>query len=160
MQADSDVDEFGSHSDVQATFKTPVAKRRKSSLSSSASSSTTTTNVESTLSLATDTLRKLSSSAPQKDELDHFGSMVACQLRSLPEEQRSMAMLRFSAIIHEMKYSSSTNTTNTYLHQPNFSSRPNPPVTNNSSSMPYSPMDGTQFNNSDFNLTYHQLLNQ
>lgn len=109
MQAESESDDT-SYSEVHATFKTPVsAKRRKPSISSTSSSSASTPttidpdSVHSALKQASDTLKNITSPV-SKDELDHYGAMVACQLRTLTEEQRSMAMLRFSQMIHEIKF--------------------------------------------------------
>lgn len=106
MQAESEPDD--SSSEVHAIFKTPLsAKRRKCSASTSSSSVSTPPDpdlIHSALKQASDTLKNINSPIV-KDELDHYGAMVACQLRGLTEEQRSMAMLRFSQLIHDIKFS-------------------------------------------------------
>ena len=90
-------------------------------------------------SLASSTLEKV---ACPKDECDHFGAMVACQLRSLPEHQRSLAMLQFSQLIHNLKYPTNIN---------HFSSMPSPsPAPAPSATDVYNHDNNTAF-------TYHQF---
>ena len=53
---------------------------------------------------ASSILKNFSSASHQKDECDHYGSLIACQLRGLSPQQRAIVMMEFNQIMFRARF--------------------------------------------------------